>query len=363
MPRIALPSRCFILATLAAIAVPACAEVSDEANATTGSQERSILVQPRADEKTAVPTATALKEKLVEPIQSENDSAEEVDLAASTAELIETIRESHPWARFEPGAWRRVTVTSEVFDEQGAFAGRSLSERTERLTAVDETTYTLSIESVVELGGLRTPAPAELRRFSVLTDRMADDEGSVTAKPGEPSSISLGGTVASCRTWTFESKNPKNTETETLHLATGTGPVILRRERQTTLDGEPGRQQTESVTRLETPAPFGDELASTWHATTTTTHPTGARSEAFSVRGKDAPGGLFSESITEYDASGQKTRWAVTRLVASGRTPAENIGSQPDGDNIPAVSIEVRPRRFLRLLRRDERQQDALKAQ
>ncbi len=315
--------------------------------------ERSIL---ESDPETE-PEAAELSDSLEEVVTIEPEKTDEQGIE----DLIRTIRSAHPWARFEPGAWRRVVVVSEVFDEEGAFVGRSLSERTERLVSVDESTYTLSVESVVELGGLRTPAPAELRVLSILNDREAEGV-TVTASPGEPSSISLGATAEPTRTWLLKSTTPSGTETETLHLATDAVPLVLRREYQSMVDDAPGPQKTESITRHDSPALYGDELSAAWHTVSTTTHPTGARTEAFAVRGDDPPGGLFSESLTEYNAEGRKTRWAVTRLIASGRTPAEAIGSGDRGDQ-PAVSVEVRPRRFLRLLRREERRQEALEAE
>ncbi|QDT69555.1 hypothetical protein MalM25_24940 [Planctomycetes bacterium MalM25] len=268
-------------------------------------------------------------------------------------QLRATLRASHPWVRYEPGAWRRLQTISEVFDESGAFAGRSVSERTERLVAVGDRTYTLSIEPVVELAGRRTPGPIETQELWLVNDRSVE-EPVVAIMAGEPTSISLGDLAVPCRTWLIESGSELRAEKLTLYVSDQNEPAVLRRQGQTVLGSDAGPLAIEGVTRFGTPTIYGDELTATWQVESTTEHPTGERTEAFAIHGFDAPGGLHQEAVTEFDAAGAKTRWQVTRLVASGRTPSEDIGSPKPQNGPPSISVEVRPRRLLRLFRRGE---------
>lgn len=318
--------------------------------------------EPPPREKSVLKVETPTKAPLQSPA-AENKlpmaapESEGPSLNDERAVLLELVRQKHPWARFEPGAWRRVEVLSEVFDETGAFAGRTVSERTERLIAVGERSYTLSIEPVVQIAGRRTPGPVEARKLWLLNDRPSE-QPIIAWTAGEPTSISLGETVVPCRTWTIDSgvfgaEEPQREEKLTLFVSQESQPAVLRRKRLSVLQGEAGPVFTESVTRFSMPAIYGDELTAAWHTESTTEHPSGERTEAFAIHGHDAPGGLFQRAVAEYDAAGVKTRWQVTRLVASGRTPTEDIGSPKPQAGSPSISVEVRPRRLLQLFRRD----------
>lgn len=295
------------------------------------------------------------------PAEAERESSpaapetvgEQPPVTDDEGQLLASLRATHPWGRYEPGAWRRLEIISEVFDETGAFAGRSVSERTERLVAVGERSYTLSIEPVVELAGRRTPGPVEAQKLWLLNDRPVEDP-IVSTQAGEPTSISLGALAVPCRTWLIESGSDTRAERLTLYVGSENEPAVLRRQRQAILEGEPGPLTTEGITRFGAPTIYGDELTTTWNVETTTEHPTGERTEAFAIHGFDAPGGLYQEAVTEFDATGAKTRWQVTRLAASGRTPGEDIGSPKPQSGPPSISVEVRPRRLLRLFRRGE---------
>lgn len=305
--------------------------------------EVSVLADPAA-------------EVLAEPVADlppARDDEESDPVARLTTQLNEVIQADHPWARFEPGAWRRMRTVSEAFDGEGAFAGRSLTERTERLVAIDEATYTLQVETVVALAGRKTPGPSETNRLSRLTHRPVE-LGPPDVQEGESTSISLGELMAPCKVWRLIEESPNGSEEQTLYVSDETVPALLRRESQATLaDERVGTRRVMSVTRLQAPMLYGDQLTRAWHASTETTHPGGTRTERLAICGTDAPGGVFWEAVTEYGASGLKSRWAVSELAASGRTEGETIESEKNDSGV-GVEVEIRPRRFLRMLRRSE---------
>lgn len=285
------------------------------------------------------------------PAEAGRDLPDENLVAAD--ELSAKLRASHPWARFGAGAWCQSRTVSEAFDAQGEFAGRSLTERTERLVAVDVDSYTIAVETVVSLAGLRRPEPIEALRYHLLTDRPYE-LGEPTVTRGEATSFSLGGMALPCRQWILRHEQDDRGEEDLLYLADDSMPPVLRKERQAVINGEPSTRSEQSVTRVQTPILLAQAITPAWHATTRVTQPDGSRSETFSVHSPDVPGGLYSQTTTEFDAEGNRLRWAVTTVMLAGTNPAESAELGPR-EGQPAVSIEVRPRRFLRLLRREER--------
>jgi hypothetical protein len=316
------------------------------------------LFEPSADDEASVLASPAADTELDASAEPEADNGADV--------LRAEVRRTHPWARFEPGAWRRLRVVTESFDAAGESSGVNASERIERLVAVDDETYTLEVENLAPLAGLPTPGAVESRHLSLLTDRSAD-LGTLTIEEAEPANISfggsLGGIVVPCRTWRATTTGEGATEEEVLSVAVGSDPAVLRRTLTTTLGGAPGvggargATVTANVSRLDLPALYAERLTRSWHLATTITHPSGSRTERAAVYSADAPGGLHSESAADFDASGRRTFWSVTDLVESGRTPVERVAAA-EAPETPAVSVEVHSRRLMRLLRRDERRTD-----
>lgn len=296
--------------------------------------ESSILVTAELEEP-----AAAVAEEPAERLPSPRES------------LLASLREQHAWARYDPGAWRRLQVLSEAFDAEGTFVGRSLTEHTERLIDVDEESYTLSVESTVELAGRRTTSEPKEQRYSLLTDRPFP-ESAPTLAEGEPVSISLGGVLITCRVWRLGVAGEADDDAnfELLYVADDGVPRLLRRERSLALAGQSATRHDERVTQAGAPAEYGGALVKTWHSTGEMTQPSGARSERFAVHASEPPGGLLQESVVEHDAEGNRSRWATTRLIESGRTPKERVETTSQGAEEKA--LEVRPRRLLRMLRR-----------
>lgn len=276
---------------------------------------------------------------------------ESTDQPAADESAAPDVAASHRWARFEPGAWRRVRSVSQSFTD-GEESITSVTERTERLIEVDRDSYTIEVTNTLPLGTQTAAAPAVRQRLWVLTDRPTD-LGRPRVARGEPTSISLGGVVVPCSVWTVTTAGAAATETQTIATA-GTGePMVLRRESTSDQGGAPGPAVLESVTRTDQPIRFGDSLLSSWRTTTTVAHADGGRAAREAISAIEAPGGLVLETTSEYDATGRRLRWEVTELVAAGLTPEDEVPAAGAPSAEPAISIEVRPRRFLRMLRRE----------
>ncbi|WP_146402978.1 hypothetical protein [Pseudobythopirellula maris] len=275
--------------------------------------------------------------------------------------------EHHPWARYAPGAWRRLRIINETFDDRGRLTGRSVSLRTERLLAVGAETYTLLSTTHVEVEGKPLPTASQEIELSLLAD---SPESIASAEILEPASLTVGGQMVPCERWRITANLPRGRWEETVFYAAGHAPYLLKRERvllasrpttppdesqdqadegenavspQPTVDADhPAQRSWQSVTRTDLPAEIGDKLHESFqvHGETTSDSLRVLTSETHCAA---APGGLVSARTVEYDAVGRRTGWTSMQLVALGLDP-EGADDLDDEDGF-------RPRRLLRLLR------------
>ena len=64
-------------------------------------------------------------------------------------------RQHHSWARFGIGSWKRVRVLTETLDQDGAVDKTTTEETKTTLVQVDESRYTIKVETTVEVAGKR----------------------------------------------------------------------------------------------------------------------------------------------------------------------------------------------------------------
>lgn len=329
------------------------------------SAEESVLVAPPL---IAIDPAAISPDHATEPIEEvlppptgfaplADESPADAPDGEAAAGLLASLVESHEWMRFEPGAWRRSRTLSDAFDAEGAFVGRSLTERTERLVAKDAAGYTLRIDTIVELSGRRTAGPSETVRRSVYCDRPVGDDA-VSVRELEPTAVGIGGRAIPCRVWEVRWSTAAGTELQRVYVAEAGTLRVLRRETRAPADGEALATTESVVTLADAPVRVGDELTPGWHLESDSVRASGGVARSHEVHSPAAPGGVHQRVITEYDALGHRSRWAVEELVAWGRHAKETI----DGDSrsvgeAPASPLEpgVRPRRLMRMLRRAER--------
>lgn len=280
-------------------------------------------------------------------------SASSDDSARQVESLLKLVRANHPWFGFEPGAWRRVRVVTEAFDETGEVVGRTVTERRETLKVFKPDEFTLEIDSRGAVAGRLAPSPPELRRMSLLTGRRLEPS-EIVVEPIETTSVQLAGVAAPCQAWRVTTSAPGRTDIETLHFTVDTPSILIRRDRRSKLGEMPEARRVQTVSRIGLPLTFGQQLVESRRVVTVSTHEDGARTEQSAVVSGAIPGGLYQTATTEYDSSGKRTLWSVMELVASGRSE-EEIDSPLEEPDSATTTIEVRPRRFLRMLIRGER--------
>lgn len=259
-------------------------------------------------------------------------------------------RRRHPWARFKPGAWRTLRVTTETYDEQGEFVSRSVAVRTERLTATEGDRYEIGSEAVLDVGGRRFPGAVQRYDLSVLTGR---GDAPDRIEPDEPATVNLHGQAVPCECWKLSFSTGTEEWTETLYYSSEVSPYVLKRTRVEALGEGVQMESRWGVLRAGTPVLVDGEIQQGWQASETIQHAGGATTDLFGVHTMTVPGGLLTESEVERSAAGAPVRMAVTELVDWGFEPETSAVENREG----GVRVDVqglRPRRLLRLLRRGE---------
>lgn len=225
-------------------------------------------------------------------------------------------REHHNWGRFERGAWKSVRVATETFDAAGLPTNLSVTDTRSTLEEADEKTFTLRIESTVEVAGKRiTAAPQTVvQRYD---GGPADDQNTPNVAGSER--VLVDGTPFNCDVLQLETTAPMSrTLTKTFYCNTKL-PYVLRRESTTTntqTNVITGRSTLEAVA-LEMPSKVLQETLATSHFKATQQHEKGT-SVTMLVTSFDVPGGVISHAAKELDADGRLVRRSTLELLDFG---------------------------------------------
>ncbi|MGE0607362.1 MAG: hypothetical protein AB7O62_09735 [Pirellulales bacterium] len=228
-------------------------------------------------------------------------------------------REHHPWGRYEPGAWKSVRVATETFDAAGQATNISISDTHSTLEAADEQTFTLRIESSVEVAGKRiTAAPQTVvQRY----DGAPADQKLVPGASGSDR-VLIDGAPYNCDILQLETSGPMTrTLTKTFYCKT-LMPYVLRRETTTTntqTNVVVGRSTLETIA-LDMPTKLGLQTLPASHLKATQQHEKGTNVTLL-VTSFEVPGGVLSHSSKELDTEGRLVRRSTLELLDFGDTP------------------------------------------
>ena len=62
-------------------------------------------------------------------------------------------RQRHPWGRFRPGSWKKISLITETFDGDGKVINTSIARTRTTLSGVNDDGVTLKVEATVDLAG------------------------------------------------------------------------------------------------------------------------------------------------------------------------------------------------------------------
>lgn len=220
--------------------------------------------------------------------------------------------DQHPWGRFPVESWKSVRVITETLDDAGNVASATRTETRTTLVGVDQHSYSLRIESTVEVAGKRFASQPQVVKHGYYGEPAGQ---SVTVKKQGAADLSIDGrTVPSeIREATFEVEGVRRTST--IHYSDKVSPYQLRRE--TTIDGGPEEQRSTTLVEtvaLDMPQKVLGQLRTAAYLKTVRRSPQGTK-VTVEVHCDDVPGGVVSHAANETDAGGRVTRRSTLELI------------------------------------------------
>jgi hypothetical protein len=218
----------------------------------------------------------------------------------------------HPWGRFPVGSWKTVRVVSESLDAQGQVVNITLTETKTTLVAADAASYTLRVETTVEIAGKRFASQPQTVKHGYYGESAGQ---SVSVRKTGDGTLMIDGKSVPCeiRQVVFESDGVKRVSN--IHYCSTVAPYQLRRE--TATEGDAAEQRVTTlveVVALDLPQRVIDEVRPAAYLKTTRRQGTGTK-VTMEVHCDDVPGGVVSHSANETDAAGQVVRRSTLDLV------------------------------------------------
>ncbi len=248
-------------------------------------------------------------------------------------------RKHHPWGRFEAGAWKRVQVVTETFDDE-----RTLTSTAETKTTLQEIAddgVTLLIESVVEVGGKRIQAEPQTVKQSWHGEPANQDVKISHLGDGE---VVIQNRKIPCKIQQLELTGPASKTTTKIYYSDTFEPFILRRE-TVKKDAEGNTQfgeTTAEVVGVDVPCRILANVRKTFDVEVVHKHTKGTTTTS-AVTSMLVPGGVIYQTSKEYDGEGRLIRRSTLKLLEYGLETSK----QPAG-----LFRRMRPgpfRRFYRL--------------
>lgn len=222
-------------------------------------------------------------------------------------------RNQHAWARFAPGAWKRVRVVTETLDPDGRVVSTSVQETTTHLDRVEKDAIALRTEGTIEVGGQRLESPAQtvVQGFS---GQSADAMCQLRSLP--EGAVTVEGESITCRVEQVEVTTSTSHTVTTNYYADGRAPYLLKSEsntRELATDGI-ASQATMTVTAFDLPFSIRGAIHATSALEMVQRHPKGSTlTRAYSSL--EVPGGIVAYSSRERDAEGRLVRRSVLELL------------------------------------------------
>ena len=220
----------------------------------------------------------------------------------------------HPWGSFPPGAWKRVRVVSQTFDDKGRVTSTGTSDTTTTLTQVDENDYTLRLEVAVEVSGKRFLSQPQVLRQGYYGEPVGQD---VVDRKTADQVLTINGASIPCELREIVISGDKGKRFCLLQYSNRTPPYSLKS--LTTAIGPDGKAQLASTqveaVALEMPYKVGAEIKSTSFVKTVHARGSEGSTVTLEVHCADVPGGVVAHTSREADGQGRLTRRTTLELL------------------------------------------------
>lgn len=236
-------------------------------------------------------------------------------LWAAEPQLVIAI-DHHPWGRFPCGSWKKVRVTTENFDNSGRIVSTSATETTTTLVAVDETGYTLRIESVVEVAGKRFVAQPQVIRSGFCGD---DGHGEVQVEAIGEGHVTVGDEPIPTRIFQITDQRANLHRVSTIYYSPDVEPFVLKRDIVSANggDAQPVTTTHVQVVAREMPYKVLSEFKTVSFVQITHEGPAG-KTITLEIQAGDVPGGVVAHSSREVNAEGKLIRRSTLELLDYG---------------------------------------------
>lgn len=235
--------------------------------------------------------------------------------AAAGAQETGISRRHHPWGCFQEGAWKRVRVITDTFNENETLT--SMTEMQTTLQEVAEDGVTLLVETVVEVGGKRFGGEPQTVKQG-WHGELANQEVKVSdLGTGE---VTIQGRRIPCKTQQLELTGPTSKTTTKIYYSDTVEPFILRRESvETDLAGTTRLGET-TVEVMDVDVPcriLANIIRNSFHVKAVYTHPKGS-TVTVAFTSTRVPGGMIRHTAKEFDSDGRLVRQSTLELLDYG---------------------------------------------
>ncbi len=220
-------------------------------------------------------------------------------------------RRHHPWGCCEAGAWTRVRVTTQTFEENETLT--SITETKTTLKEVAEDGVTLLVESVVEVGGKKLRADPQTVKQGWHGEL---DDQDVTLTHLGKGEVVIRNRRIPCKIQQVEVTGPASKKTTKIYYSDWFEPFILRRESLTTdLEGTNRLGETTvEVMDVDVPCRLLASIWNTFHVKAVHKNAKGTTT-TIAFTSTRAPGGVVRHDSKEVDKSGRLVRQSSLEVL------------------------------------------------
>jgi hypothetical protein len=221
-------------------------------------------------------------------------------------------REHHPWGRFPAGSWKRVQTTSETLDEKGQLANTTRIETRTTLMAVDDASYSLRSDIIVDVAGRRISMTPQTARHGFYGEPAGRP---LAIKELGEAPVTIDGRAIPCEVRQVAVEIDGGKLTSTLHYTSLVAPFVLRKETSLEVTADEKRNSSlVEVIALDLPQRVRGEIRPAMYVKTTQNLPQGKK-VTLEVHCDDVPGGVVAHWASETDATGRVVRRSTLELL------------------------------------------------
>ena len=220
------------------------------------------------------------------------------------AQSAELPPEHHPWARFAPGSWQRLRVTSETYSAEA-----------QKVIRVEEITTSLVrvLEDGVVLAREVRQGDSVRREKQTMFGWDGSRTNESTREDYSLGEVDVEGKTYTCQTWNTTTQHEDQRHVIKTWYCPDHAPYLLKRLVRVT-GGQDRHTASTRVTRLAVKKEIQKRLLEVWETQTIVSRPT-TITRITSYHSPEVPGGLVQSSSEVRDGQQGLTRRIVRQLV------------------------------------------------